>query len=357
MRFPKNRAALITLSLLLLCMGAWVIFNKSDSAESTASSTSENQNSAVRRVLDAVDYAKDEIQARTNQGTVEKAIQKEILSLNQAMDFYGKVVDHLGRGIGGATIVYTWDVQQAAQWVPTKTSSGRTQSEADGTFEIHLEAVRWITIEKITRDGYVRQGGGGHVRRSYTKQENINYYNSDSRNPELFYLTPIAEIVPLFRSSDGSGIDSIKNIRLPKDGKPVKIDIRTGEPSTEGELEIILNLGPRVDGPYPYTPWTAKIRMPGGGLFETTPDQQKRYPERAPVAPLEGYVEEVDYSDPMSGRSYSRTFYFRTREGLYCALGCEVRANHLGGGVDLGVRLNPNPGNRLLHFDPHKRIK
>ena len=156
MKSSKNSNIAIIVGITLLCFALWRFFDKPILNEAAGSSAPKNQISAAERLEDAVKNVKEEIQARGNARDFEKALQKEILSLNQPMDFYGKVVDHLGRGIADATIVYTWDVQQAAPWVPTKASSDRIQSQPDGTFEIHLKAVRWITIYKSpATDTYV----------------------------------------------------------------------------------------------------------------------------------------------------------------------------------------------------------
>ena len=173
--------------------------------------------------------------------------------------------------------------------VPTVTSSGRTESGQDGTFEIHLKAVRWITIERISCDGYVRIGGGDEVRRAFSREAgDASYYAPDPKRPELFYLTRKGDIVPLYSNSDDDGVGGRTKIKLNPNGLPTKIDVRTGKLDPNGELEITLIQGDLVAGPYPSRPWRARVGVPGGGVIDARKVRNEASYEQPPVAPAEG---------------------------------------------------------------------
>jgi hypothetical protein len=350
MKLTRNNKIALLCGLTFVLIGLWNLFYSAGNGD-----FSNRQSPTGSRVIDTAKQVKEKLTGKATQGAFEKALENEILSLNQPMDFYGKVVDHTGRGVADATIVYTWSVQQGAMWSPEKSSGGQIQSRPDGTFEIRVKSARWITIHKINSAGYIRPWiGGNRVERSFSRETGeADFYQPDPKNPRLFYLVPESAIVPLYSNSDEFGVGGITRVKLAPSGVPTKIDIRTGKTDPNGELEITLNLGKRIESPVPHTPWTAKIGT-AGGVVEVF--RESKYAEMPPFAPVEGYQSQIDYSKPMI-TGYQREIFFRTRDGLYGFLRCQINANSEGGSARINLFLNPNPGNRLLHFDRRMRIK
>jgi hypothetical protein len=146
-------------------------------------------------------------------------------------------------------------------------------------------------------------------------------------------------------------IAKAKSFDLPSDGKPVRIDLVTGDTTqSEGDLVITLKHGTASPGrAISRYEWTAELVAVGGG-FREEPNRLTNMFE----APMGGYVPSVTINMPVSANDWSRTFnrnfYLRSRGNIHSRLGIDIHTIPSGGSsyVSLTWRLNPKPESRTL---------
>jgi hypothetical protein len=268
-----------------------------------------------------------------------EALREALTTLNhQPIEFYGRVVDQYDSPISGAMVhgevIYN-----------TGPTSGvlkpETLTDNSGAFEFRGLQGRTLDLN-IVKPGYqfMPEGDGFDYSRLLSEQRR---HHPDPGKPVLFKMWKLQGGAAL--------ISKTKSFDLPPDGKPVLIDLVTGDMThRDGDLLITLkhDTAPAERAMTRYD-WTAELIAVRGGLSEERNRLTNMF-----EAPIDGYVPSVVINMPLSAndwsRTYTRNFYLRTRGNIHSRVGIDIHTIPSGGSsyVSLTWSLNPKPGSRTL---------
>ena len=254
---------------------------------------------------------------------------------NAPISFYGKVVDQNGKPIGGVNVKY---VRQTMDETP----EGETQSDGQGSFTISGVKGKRLIIH-LTKQGFYA-----------SKSDNTSFEYGD-RTDKNFHV-PIAGKPVIFVLREAGHPEALVHrylkVAVPKDGKPVSIELSSGKISENGELQI-QTWKSKKDDATGRTDWRVKLTMRQGGIVETL----EEFPFEAPGA---GYLPqwEIEFTRQLSSTwkaSIEKQFYF------YCGNPekygrLSLSTTDLGDGCYIHCWVNPS-GSRNLEYDPKVQPK
>lgn len=280
----------------------------------------------------------DRSEASVNQkperaSTIENKIS-EIFSA--PISFFGKVVDEDGRPIQGASVQYV-----IADRLYESGNSFSGVSGADGRFSI--SGLRGATLGVA-----VRKSGFHFIDGQSSRTFAFGVPADSTRNappkesdPAVFVLRKMGESQPLLHVK-------ARQIDLPKDGTPTKIDIETGRVG-KGILEVQSFVGNTDAKPYP---WKLKITVKKGGVVEKNDGFDFQ-------APSDGYRESVEIEMKAEEKNWvSRKegeYFVRSSGGQFARIKLKYYAGKRNFLV-IESFLNPVSGQRSLEFDKSKQI-
>jgi hypothetical protein len=266
---------------------------------------------------------------------------------NAPIDFYGKVVDEDYQPISGAVTHY---IVASASFHGSPTLDG-PQTDANGLFSITSKRGPRLTVW-VEHPGYYKTDSA-HQRIEYAQAEYMPGKEPPppptKTNPAIFVLHKKGIAAPLIRHQD------IKRY-LPFDGKPIKIDVRTGREGHDRE-SIVIALQSEGDklpiNTFRPFNWTVTIQVPGGGLVE-------RWNTLGFQAPADGYRPVIAIDMPASlprdewSSEIQREYFVLFASGNYGRLRLDISG--LKGRCIADTFLNPTPGSRNLESDPNKVV-
>lgn len=214
------------------------------------------------------------------------------------MDFYGLVLDQEDRAVPAANIRISWNEGDGDNKVVTMSSNDAGRFSFLGRRGLNLR----VDVEK---EGYYQ------VFTNDGSKQNLDFFvpggepdnDGNPNNPTIFRL-----------KKQGEGVDLITNEfrdKLPQSGK-VNIDLLTGRPSSNGQLELSLE---RLSQERHF-PWNAKIAIKGGGFV-------KAEGQFIHEAPEDGYNEELSWSFPLQEDGRAESYIIK--EDYYVKFGSPVK--------------------------------
>lgn len=181
------------------------------------------------------------------------------------IEFYGITVDENSNAVSGVSIHFRW-IETPAE---DGERMGNTLSDSNGLFSLHGKRGRSLTVW-FSKEGYLSSNRG---QRGFLYALGRDIYSPDPQNPVIFLLHKKGRGAELITSENG--MRSKLDVRIPKDGTPVRVKLLQEEPSAEGLLEISQNKPPWQEA----TNWSFRMSIPSGGLVENQDEFQFEAPE------------------------------------------------------------------------------
>jgi hypothetical protein len=276
---------------------------------------------------------------------------------NVQLDFYGKVVEHDGSPISGATI---WlDSSKIEPHLnpnqhPIVHETFSRMTDQNGLFSVHGISGTYLQVVGVSKDGYrsdMKVGSFFHFGPSADFRER---HHPDPGNPVVFHLWKKGPTEPLIEREIG--------FRLHVDNSPVTIDLLTGKSQpgrvSSGDLQVALNRPVGLLYPRPPYDWQFEITAINGTILETTDVFLYKAPEA-------GYQSVYKYAfqsaNVPGGADAKKKYYVRGRDGsFFASMDVEVNSNsdnrdEAWGGIRIKYLLNPR-GSRNLEPDKSKKL-
>jgi hypothetical protein len=267
---------------------------------------------------------------------------------NAPIDFYGKVVDENDQPISGASTHY---IVASASFYGSPTLDG-PQTDAKGFFSI--TGKRGPRLSVWVEHPRYHKTDSAHQRIEYARGEYMAGKEPPppptKENPAIFVLHKKGIAEPLIRHQE------IKR-RLPFNGNPIGINLRTGGEGQDGESIIIAlqSEGDKVPiNTFRPFNWSLTIQVLGGGLVE-------RLNALDFQAPADGYRPQIVIEMPAflpegDWKSEIQQEYFVAfGSGSYGRVRLDISG--LKGRCIAETYLNPKAGSRNLEFDPGKLVQ
>lgn len=260
----------------------------------------------------------------TPQDSVDRAERTRALlnAGNVAITFWGKVIDEIGAGIPGVIIKYR--IQRAGRLEANGTIAddglqASLSSNADGSFSITNASGTTLSMVDFTKDGYELSANQNSV---------FGYYGT----PALHTPKQQSPQVFMMRSNKTQvDVSSIRQqLRLPWDGKAIRIDLDNGSPSPSGKLVLTAS---RTASTGRFG-WSLALAIDGGDLKEAEQGT-------ALVAPENGYlpVWQCRYAPDANPWRFSRD------ANVY------YRINGKFGRLNLQIYADAGPSDVSIHFE------
>ena len=268
---------------------------------------------------------------------------------NGKINFWGRILDQDEHPLSDVRVVMKvrrWRLAPAGADFPEFV----TTTDADGRFQFLDASGDTMNIDSLTKPGY--RLSMEDQRRSIAYQyHNLSVtFSPDSSKPEIFHLYREKGAEPMIWH-DLRG-------RIPVDGTPIGFDLRHGKQVTNGgDFQIFMVRDPATivrANRKNYYGWRIRFAVPGGGI-------QERRDHFGFEAPGDGYLDSMEFGqaldDPQWTAKFKAEFYFRTRDGLYGRIQCDINTDSQPPpcGFSAYCYLNPS-GSRNLEYDSMKRI-
>lgn len=311
----------IAVAVVVLMIAIWLL--RVPSKEKGVARSSRNVSvteSSEREQLNAVPPPAEEDKF----ARMEEALEEG----NVPIVFWGIVRDQDGLPLPGVSVGYRVQTAGAVnengelvQWNPT----GIIGTDARGEFRITNESGMSLIIESMAKDGYSMDPNQSLVF-GYAGTPKIHL--PERSNPRPFVMVgneSISEIA-----------ESRYEVVLPWDGKPVRVDMETGEKTESGDLVLTAY---REPGKARFA-WRVSVSVRGGGV-------QAAQRGKGFVAPESGYQEIWECEFPsQSGEwrfGYDEHLFYQ-KEGRYGRLALQIYADAPPEGVGVYVDRYLNPG-------------
>ncbi len=247
------------------------------------------------------------------------------------IEFYGKAVDENNSPVEGVKIEFSCtDLSSAGN------SYYRTTSDASGLFSLKNVQGKLLVV-RISKEGY------------YTSKKENNSFNyvgenvnfvPDSNNPIVFHLRKKGQAEPLI------GLD--KDFQISISGKPLEIDLKTGQVTKPGQGNLILEFfrTPLDQTKERIYDWSFKTTVPGGGLVLSTKEFDFLAPEGGYESP-ENIEMAASLKDGWQGR-IKRKYFMKLPDGNYGRIFFDLMSHN--GSLKIQSFINPS-GSRNLEYD------
>lgn len=259
------------------------------------------------------------------------------------IEIYGRVQDQFGNPVSAAKVEYS---VLDRFWEPGTKYTG--VSDNNGLFS--LTDVKGAAVSvAIWKNGYAgiaeKSNGSFSFGVPFDAQRDRPTPTKDK--PAIFVLRKKVEADPLIVAN--------RDIRIPKDGTPVELDLRTAKATTvgHGDLKIECWTSDNVRDTQGHYEWRARISVPGGGLSRRTE------PELALTAPESGYEPRVEIAMPQNAERWRRDcdgqYWVKLGNGTFARMRLRITTagDHF---ASITSYLNPS-GSRNLEYDEAKVIK
>lgn len=265
-------------------------------------------------------------------------IGKILEAFGAPIEFYGKVIDDRGAPVDGATIYYS----VADQYFGDSSKYTGT-SDSDGSFTISGVKGAGVYVE-VSKEGYYRVTEKSYASFGYGVPSGRQPPSKD--NPAIFVLRKKGIAEPLVYVSS-------RQYKVPRDGTPFEIDLRTGRQAGAGAGDVkverwVSDQNKDAAGRFD---WKCRISVPGGGLIEKTELFDFDAPEN-------GYTEAVEIDMPKTlGSNWQRTkrveYFLKLRDGPFARVVLTMHAGH-NNFLVMESFVNPS-GSRHMEYDPSKQ--
>jgi hypothetical protein len=190
---------------------------------------------------------------------------------NVSIQFWGKVVDESGVGVSGVHIVYL--IQRAGRMeanglIVQDDVRGNLVSSEDGSFSITNARGTTLSMECFTKVGYEFSSNQHSVFGYFGTPE---IHTPSHMKPHVFVMQSSKQPLDVKKTS--------QDVRLPWDGRPIRIDLDSCTVSPSGAL-IITATRTASTGHFG---WGISLTIDGGDLQEAPAGS-------AFIAPVEGYL-------------------------------------------------------------------
>ena len=259
---------------------------------------------------------------------------------NTPISFYGKVQDQFGKPVEGAQVKYSaidkfWENGSHYEGV----------SDASGYFSITGIKGAGLTVG-VMKDGYDNIDGKSDGSFGYGMGVDKTRQKPPTQDsPAIFILRKKAKAEPLIAIST--------NFRVPKNGSPVEISLKTGMGVApgQGDLKIECWTSDQSKNAQGHYEWHCRFSTPGGGLVE-------RGDQLDQEAPVDGYKPFVEFEMAQNTQPWRPSaggeYFLKIGNGSYA----RARLQMIAGGDHFATvesYLNPKPGSRNLEYDPSKQ--
>jgi hypothetical protein len=250
------------------------------------------------------------------------------------IEFYGLVVDENNQPVEGANAEMIWSTFQ-----PEASFKTNKLTRADGLFSLQDVSGGQLEVN-ISKPGCYSLKKGNENFFNYITLPGYVPFHPDRAQPVVFHLKRKGGGVELITSRQNR--EPWFPVSLPRDGRPVQVDLVARKIATNGTLELS-QVKPELEKVRGATEWSFELAIPDGGLIE----QNDELPF---LAPEEGYAPEAVYRFKKTETNWSSEI----KKSYYIRFGNPVRYGWLTvetsistGGVYLTYAINPN-GERNL---------
>jgi hypothetical protein len=209
-------------------------------------------------------------------GDSNALVAQAIAEWQQPIEFYGKVVDENGKAIAGANVRFHWASLTEDEGV----NSSTTESDANGLFFLRDKLGPSLTVW-VTKEGYFAFREG---QQAFSYALTDNRHAPNPQDPVIFRLRKKGQGEELVTSAFGSRHNF--PVQIPRDGRPVKVDLVQRKSGVSGDLTVS-QFKPARGQERQATEWSFHLSIPDGGLIE----HNEEFPF---TAPAEGYQSTVD---------------------------------------------------------------
>lgn len=268
-------------------------------------------------------------------------IRKAIEAGNVAINFWAVVLDQDGAPLLGVQIDYTYSIHHGNDLgvasIEQETRKGKTTSDGEGLFAITNLKGHDLTIESLSKPGYVYRG---RRQLAYDFGGNMPARRFEPRRdkPVRIVMLRLSATEPLVQVEGG--------LRVSGDGTVGRWNVWSGESDDSGELAVSLRREPPVvERSGQVVAWSANLQVVGGGIVEAPWDEQFHR------APDSGYLVTVPYpKEPQEVGMRHRSFYLRTADGKYGRIQLKLYPDDDGPTARCFIisKMNPRPGSRYL---------
>jgi hypothetical protein len=258
---------------------------------------------------------------------------------NEELVFYGIAVDEMTNTVIGASVEANVLVGRPNEKMIREVT--RTVSGVDGRFDLKIPWGQQMMLTVTADTNHLNPPPQWF---QYGSVGSLPIHHPYFDNPVMFVFQTRKAQEELFSFQ--------KRFRAPNNGKPVQIDLTTGEMVSQGgDLVVSINCAEPYTEMRPF-PWSAKVAVVDGGLIQAgNQDTRMEYLHEAPVA---GYLNsfEIKYNQdtPAYRRQSEGWFYVSSRNGaVYSKIYFDINTFWDERGVPFGIRavVNPN-GSRNL---------
>ena len=248
------------------------------------------------------------------------------------ISFYGQVVDQDTNALAEATVQFTWDESP----MDSGQKSATAVSNTNGLFSLHGAHGRILSVAVSKSDYYMPHPNS----RSFHYSMRPDVFSPDPLKPVVFRLHKKGEAEPLIRVS--------QNFRVPKDGSPVTVDLRSGTLVASSADYLVVecwNEAKEKRTPKKYN-WSCRMSIPGGSVMIYND-------EFSFLAPQDGYLPYAEIKMTTNRLDWKREssfmLFYRVPSGNYGRMHFQIIA----GGDHFAIvdsYLNPS-GSRNLEYN------
>lgn len=263
-------------------------------------------------------------------------IEKLGAAYNTPINFWGKVVDEKGDPVSGALV----KLGTADQLLQAGTRYERI-TDVHGLFSV-LDAKGLSISVNVSKGGYY-QTSRSRGQLSYSQPYGNKEPLPAPDKPTIFELRKMGETMPLIHFAE-------RPIRLPKNGFPIEVNLKTGLTTGQGNLKVQCWTNDQVKNAHGHYEWKCVLTVSEGGLIE-------RIDRFAFEAPVDGYQKSVKLT-PSSEKwasNVEKQYFIKLSDDRYARINFRMRT----GGEHFFViesYFNPTPGSRNLEYDPSKKL-
>jgi hypothetical protein len=339
----RRRRLITTVVIILIGVGiyAWLMPQRSGTDRSKVPRATAQSSSTVSGVSGATPprvnprLSKPGVPQQNNENTNSLAALQTVFQ--KPLKFYGMVVDEKGAPVSAATVVYS--ANNDPNWNAEGTK-GTTTTDARGLFSIEASGIGIFV--RVSKNGYYEvPTSQNHQIGSYAGFSNAEKIGrSDHPIPSsnkraVFSLIKKGQPVPLIRVTE-------RPIRIPKNGVPVKIDLKTGTVAAQGALQVECWTQDQARDARGHYPWRCRVSVPGGGLI-------RRAGDFAFEAPSEGYqpFDDIGPRQEKWSPDAEQQYFVKTADNHFARLTVSMVAggDHF---VAIDCYFNPQAGSRNL---------
>ena len=280
-------------------------------------------------------------ESEVSDGGDSAEVRKAIEAGNVPINFWGKIVDQDEAPLQGVRIGYAYSIyhgnDQGVPSIERETRKGETVSGGDGSFAITELSGHDLTIESLTKPGYLHRG---RLQLAYDFGGNMptKRFKPQRARPVRLAMIQVSATEPLLHVKGG--------LRVSGDGTIGRWSLWTGEPDNNGELAVSLKREPAIMARSgQLMEWSADLRVIGGEIVEAP------WEEEVHRAPESGYSTTVPYPQgPQEEGAGCCSFYLRTSDGKYGRIQVELYPDDDGPTARCFITgdMNPRAGSRTL---------